>query len=284
MKQSIIATTAYVLISLSLFSGCASRSLNNSPEEKKAEIYYDKGTANLVSQNYTSAIDDLIKAFQFNPKSSKINNNLGMAYLFKGNQEKAFSHIQMAIELDSSNTDARSNLASLYFTKKEYEKAEKIYLDILKDLAYQTHYRTYYNLGLLSLKKNDENKAEQYFDLAIKENSSYCPAHFQKGMIVFNKGFYSKALEVFKEGSLGTCYSEPAPHYQMALTYIELRRYDDARDKLEFITTQFTKSKYATLAQIRFSRIKELKDNTEFKSVKSQLEIMKNDKNYTPDF
>lgn len=283
MKQKLAQNCLNIFFFIAL-TACASKSINSTPEQKKAEIYYDKGTANLVDKKYTSAIDDLLKAFQLNPKSSKINNNLGMAYLFKGNQEKAIAHIKMAIELDSANTDARSNLASIYFTNKEYEKAEKIYSDILKDLTYQAHFRTYYNLGLLSLKRNDTKRAEEYFDLALKENTSYCAAHFQKGMIVFNKGFYSKALEIFKEGSLGSCYNEPAPHYQAALCYIELKRFDDAREKLEFIIGQFDKSKYSTLAQIRFSRIRELKDNTEYKSVKSQLEMIKNEKNYTPDF
>jgi Tfp pilus assembly protein PilF len=269
---------------LILISACASKSSSNSPEHSKAEIYYDKGTANLIAKKYTSAIDDLLKAFQLNPKSSKINNNLGMAYLFKGNQEKAASHIKMAIELDASNTDARSNLASIYFTNKEYDKSEKIYLDILKDLAYRAHYRTYYNLGLLAIIRKDINRAEHYFDLAIKENNDYCSAHFQKGMIVFDRGFYSKALEVFKEGSLGTCYNEPAPHYQIALTYIELKRFDDAREKLDFIMNQFSKTKYNTLAQIRFSRIQEMKDNTDHQSVKTQLDKIKQEKKSTPDF
>lgn len=272
-------------LSLLIFiSACASNSTSNSPAHNKAEIYYDKGTANLIAKKYTSAIDDLIKAFQLNPKSSKINNNLGMAYLFKENQEKATAHIKMAIELDASNTDARSNLASIYFTKKEYDNAEKIYLDILKDLTYRAHFRTYYNLGLLAMIRKDVNRAESYFDLAIKENNDYCSAHFQKGMIVFERGFYSKALEVFKEGSLGTCYNEPAPHYQIALTYIELKRFDDAREKLDFIMNQFSKTKYGTLAQIRFSRIQEIKDNTGHQAVKSQLQKIKHEKKSTPDF
>jgi outer membrane protein assembly factor BamD (BamD/ComL family) len=48
---------------------------------------------------------------------------------------------------------------------------------------------------------------------------------------------------------MGVCVDSPAPHYYQALSLIELRRYDDARMKLDEIDTRFKKSEYAQKAR-----------------------------------
>lgn len=269
---------------LSLLFSCSSANRNDSSDAKKAQIFYDKGTNEMVNKDYTSALKDLMMAARLDPSDSKIQNNLGMAYLFKGDENKAKYHITKAIELDQSNTDAKVNLANIYLSKNMLNNAEKLYKEILKDLIYDKQFRTYYNLGLLMLKRNNEQGAEHYFDKSIETLAEYCPAHFQKGLIVFKKGFYAKAYDEFVEASKGTCYNEPAPHYYQALSMIELGRFDNARMKLDFIQQEFSSSKYGTMAQIKMSSIKGIKDNSPYQSVSTRLESLKRGKQNSPSF
>ena len=91
--------------------------------------------------------------------------------------------------------------------------------------------------------------AENYFKKSIKEDDNYCPSYYQLGLIQYQRRQFNSALRNFKEASMGTCFESPAPHYYQAITLIELKRYDDARIKLEEIDTRFKKSTYAVKAR-----------------------------------
>lgn len=243
------------LITASLFS-CASKPKEIDPRVKKANIYYAQGTRNLIAKEYTSALQNLLQANTLNPNNSNIYNNLGMAYFFKGSIDKATRFVQGAIKLDPKNTDAQMNLATIYMGQNKIEQAESIYKDVLKNLTYEGQYRTYYNLGLLNLKKNNVSSAISYFKQSLKESETYCPAHFQLGNIYSKAGQYAKALDKYKEATLGVCYENPEPQLQQALMMIKLENYDQATFKLQDIIERFPYSEYQARAQRALNNIK----------------------------
>lgn len=247
-----------ILAVLFFFAACSS---TPSKKERQANIYFGAGTQSLISQDYTEALANLIKANELSPDHPGILTNLAMAYYFKGEKDMAIKILNQAIKVKKDNSDAKVNLASIYFSDGNYNQAEKIYKDVLKDLTYEKQARTYYNLGLVEQKKNNQKSAYQYFEKSVKEDGNYCPGFFQLGFIDYERRQYNKALRNFKEASMGTCTEAPAPLYYQALTYIELKRFNEARVKLDEIDAKFGNSDYATKARRKMVEVNQIEQN-----------------------
>ncbi len=240
------AASLFILATL-LLSSCASK---NDLNVKQAGLYFGAGTQSLMEKQYTEALKNLLVANKLDPENSDILNNLGMAYYFKGEEELAVRSLNSALKINPENSDAKVNLASIHFKNGRIVEAEKIYKNVLKDLTYDKQARTLYNLGLIQLQGNkDYVAAENYFKKSIKEDDNYCPAYHHLGLVQYDRRQFNSALKNFKEASMGTCFNSPAPHYYQALTLIELRRYDEARVKLDEMSTRFKKSDYAKRAR-----------------------------------
>lgn len=242
-------TTFFILFSFLLISCAGQQKITKTPTKKKAELYYDYGTKNLVDKNYTKALANLKIALSYDKKNSKVHNNLGMAYFFKKDINSSLKHLKIAIDLDPKNIDAKNNLASIYFYKKKYKKAYTQYLSILDNLEYGQHYRTYYNLALIDLKFKRNTIALRRLNKSIKENPNYCPAHYQLGLYSARQKDYMTAVKHFTDGTKGNCFNSPAPHYQKAKALITLGENEKALFTLRNIMEQFPKTKYAILAK-----------------------------------
>ena len=246
------------LLMIFTLASCGSADTKISPTEKKAELFYTQGTRKLVSKEYTEALDYLLKAHAIHPENSKINNNLGMAYFFKNKKDKAFQHLQEALDLDEKNSDARINLASLYYRFGEYEKASKEYLKVLEDLIYKHQHRVYYGLALISLKQKRPLEARKHLQKAIEQKDDYCAAHFKLGELAKKAYHYSEAYKRFQLASQGTCFQEPEPHYEQALTLMQMRDFRKANIKLKEIIQMFPRTIYANMAQEEMEKLKKM--------------------------
>lgn len=238
---------------------CASK-----PKEmdKIAQIHFNAGTQSLLNQDYTDALTSLLKANAIETDNSEILNNLGMAYYFKGDSSLAMKCLKRALELNPKNSDARSNIASIYYQEGRTQEAEKLYKEVMKDLTYDKQARTFYNLGLLEIeKKNNPEEAEKYFLASLKEAQDYCPSHFQLGKIQFARRQYKKAYSSFREATMGVCLNSATAHYHQALSLIELRRYTDARMKLDEVQRKFSKTVFATKANQKLLELDEIEKN-----------------------
>ncbi len=232
-----------------LLVGCGSGQVSDkSATEKKADLYYANGTANLMERNYTEALEKLLEANRLRPNDTKILNNLGMAYYFKNDTKNALRFIKESIEVDPKNSDARVNLASIYFQLGNLKEAQEQYTRVTKDLIYPNQFRTYYNLGLIAIKEKNLAGAKNYFLKSVKEKDDYCPANYQLAILEHSNYNFASALEWFRKAQLGTCVSKPEPHLGEAKTLIELREFDKARAKLSYIIEKFPTTGYAARA------------------------------------
>lgn len=270
------------LVALFLTSCSTNKLKDQSPEEKKAEVYYGQGTTELVNKNYGQALTYLLKAKELDPKDSKIRNNLGMAYLFREQHALAEEQLKKAIELDELNTDARMNLGSLYMGKKQNAEARAQFEKVLQDLTYPNQFRNYYNLAVLSLNAGDRRMAFEYLAKSIKEKEDYCVSHFKLGELYAEEYRFKQALDSFKEAGKGTCVSEPGPHYQQALALLNLNRETEAKMKFQEITEKFPTSRFGTMAAIQ---IKKINNTNEEQSTRTQTELIRDSKAVeTPNF
>ena len=250
MRMGVIAWVGLLFLPM----GCSS--LNKSSlDKKKAELYFNQGTTELVNERYTKALEYLLKARKLSPNDTRIYNNLGMSYYFKGRQEEAQTYLKKSIKLDGRNSDARNNLAGIYLEQGDWEAARREYREVLKDLLYDSQYRTYYNLALLDLRQRRVNSAIGYLKKSLEDKSDYCPALYQLGLLEKQKSNYLKALEYFQEGIKGACYERPAPHLQLGVVWEELGEIGKAENKYKDVAKRFPKTEYASLANRRLKNL-----------------------------
>ena len=244
----------YVVLLAAFFAAACSTTPDKRPQTQ-AQIHYDHGTEELINGNYTQAIGHLLKAVELDEKNPEIHNNLGMAYYFKGEKDLAYTHIRRSLELNPKNTDARVNLASMLFERGDLDGAEKQYLHALKDLAYEKHARTYYNMALIELRRNHTEKARAHLQASVKEDSDYCPSWLQLGQIDLQARRLKDAAKSFKEARMGICTNTPAPLYWQAVVDAELGDYLNARMKLDELQNKFPNTPYSPMAQQKLSEI-----------------------------
>lgn len=276
MRHGSIGT---ILLSALVLASCSSTAEkeDRTTEQKKAEIYYGQGTSDLVKKNYSQALINLLKASEFEPNDSAIRNNLGMAYYFREQPALAEKELLKAISLDKKNSDARVNLGTLYLEKNRLKEARAQYESVLTDLTYQNQFRNYYNLAVLALKEGDRAEAFDYLFKSVKERDEYCQAHFKLGELYTEEYKFKQALTSFQDSGKGTCVSEPAPHYQQALTLMNLGRFEEARIKLKEIMDKFPKTRFNTLASIQLKKISsEVKEQAVSRNY--QTEVIKESK------
>ncbi len=254
-----------IIFSLIFVFGCASSPKEKTKAEKKAEIYYGKGTNDLLNGQYTSALKNLLEANSLKPNDSDILNNLGMAYFFKTKEGTAIRYVKKALEINPKNTKARLNLATLYTNTNQLEEAKKQFHIVLEDLTYEGQYKTYYNLGQLYLKTKNVQKALNYFKQSLSENPQYCASHFFMGEIYFQRQEYKNALESYKSAGYGVCYNNPKPIYHQALSYIQLKEYDTARVKLEEVIERFKPTEYGKKAENQLQALNSANLGMQFK-------------------
>lgn len=256
MLSGFLSRNFCILFLVVLISACSSKS-NKSKEQ--ADLFFGAGTQSLMSQDFTDALTNLLKANQLDPNNPGILTNLGMAYYFKGERDLAVNTLKRSIELKPDNSDSKINLASIYFKEGDHNNAEKIYKSVLKDLTYDKQARTYYNLGLIELQRQRLSAAENYFKKSVKEEVNYCPSHFQLGLVKYRQRQFTAALTSFKEATMGTCYeSSPGAHYYQALTLTSLKRYNEARMKFDELDARFKTSEYAAKARIKMMELGEI--------------------------
>lgn len=245
-----------LLVSFFFFS-CAHNSSVPEKKSKKGEILYSHGTAKLMSKEYPEALDLLLRASQELPEDTRVFNNLGMAYYFMKRPSTAIQNLKMALKFDEKNSDARNNLASVLLAQGRLEEAKKEYLKIQEDLVYRHQYRVKYNLALIHIRQGNKNEAVSLLKQASQEEENYCAPKYQLGLLYQQTYNYQEALSWYQKAGDGTCYGEPAPHFQQAEVLSALNDYEKAKLKYEEVKERFPDSPYSAMAQQKLIRLEQ---------------------------
>lgn len=250
------------ILAAMMVSACSTNSLSpQSVDEKRAEVFYERGTSELVNKNYQSALSNLLEAKKLTPKNSKVRNNLGMAYYFRDQVSLAEVELKEAIDLDKGNSDARLNLGSILMEKNQLKEARELFVTNEKDLLFVNQHRNYYNLALLNLKEGDRREAFIYLSKSVKERNDYCQAHYKLGELYYEEYKFKQAYDSFKEAGKGTCVSEPAPHYQMGMALMNMNRSEDAKRKFQEVMEKFSSTRFATLSSVQIKKLSQSQEN-----------------------
>jgi len=263
-----------VIFLFALLVLCSCSSHEKRLKDRRAALYFGAGTQSLIDQKYTDALNSLLKANEMDPKNPEILNNLAMAYYFKGQTDLAINTLNETLKIDNKNSDARINLASIIYRQGEVEKAVSLYKEVLKDLTYEKQARTYFNLAAIEINHyKNKKRAEEYLNLAIKEDENFCSAYTVLGKMYFERGQFKTALTNFRSAGMGICFNDPIPHYLSALTLIKLNRFEEARIKLSEINSRFTQTVYGIKARSLMMEIQHNSSSSISKDLESPINL-----------
>ncbi|MBE7706822.1 MAG: tetratricopeptide repeat protein [Cyanobacteria bacterium SIG30] len=120
-------------------------------------------------------------------------------------------------------------IANIYEDKKDYNNAYKNLNTAIQ--INPKSYKAYYNLGLLALKKNDNELAKTNFKKSIKFNRDFAYSYYNLGICYLNEKDYKSA----KTNFIKAINLEPNKdfYYNLAYTYKQLGKEENAKKILE---------------------------------------------------
>ncbi|NUM89406.1 MAG: tetratricopeptide repeat protein [Bdellovibrionales bacterium] len=227
--------------------GCAGKSARQN--ERVGEVYLSNGTQMLLEGDSTQAITALTMATRYLPRSHEAWNNLGLAFAAQKEWVRAQRAWEKALKLKPDFSDAQVNYGSLLFRKGRFNEAEKEFRKVLEDMAYSKMFQVRYNLGLVALKKKNLIAAESEFLSATRLNETFCPAWAQLAQIQKDKGELRQAEQSFQRSVKGTCFPDPAAHFEIASIHVKTGDMARAKSKFLEIIQFFPDSEFARLAE-----------------------------------
>ncbi len=171
--------------------------------------YYEKGMAKLEDNDYEKAEAYFNKAISEDQRLSESYRGLGISLLKQGDNASAIAAFSRSLnEMEGSNkefeTDVMLYLAETRKDYGEYEEAVEIYTDLLK---IEKNPEYYYLRGSLYLDLEEDDKAKEDFDAAVKDSRDYdmyvriCNLYRSYNMNQEGESYLELALEVEPESA-----------------------------------------------------------------------------------
>ena len=234
-----------ILATISIF-GCAS----SSKDAEKSDLYLRMGVAEMESQNYPTALRNLMKAEELNPSNPVVQNNLGLVYFMRQRYDMSVQHLNKALELQPNFSEARNNLARVQIEQGKYAEAELNLNKVLNDLTYSNAGKAYINLGLSKFNQKQYSAALAAFEKAMGANAGDCTATSYRGRSLFELKRYEDAAEAL-DRAIGLCQKDlfDEPHFYSALAYYRIGDKTKAIARFEELIKYYPDGKYRDKAK-----------------------------------
>lgn len=180
---------------------------------------YIRGTGKIQERNFAEAITDLRQAVRLRPDLPEAFHNLGFAFERTGDLKNAARAYEKALVLKPNYPSALNNLGFLLATTEtDVNKAISLCQRAVELKPDSASFRD--SLGWAFYKAGRGNEAVNHFQAAIKIDASFYKSYFNLGLIELTRNNYQSAAEMFKSVirlrrdylkayvSLGDCYEK----------------------------------------------------------------------------
>ncbi len=136
--------------------------------QNRAQIHTELGAAYYSRGQIGVALEELKEATKSSPRYAPAYNMLGLVYMELRDDALAEKSFQQAFSLDETNPEIHNNYGWFLCQRGRIDDAIKHFFVALRNPLYATPEKSYLNAGVCSLKKNDDQGAEDYFQRALK--------------------------------------------------------------------------------------------------------------------
>ncbi len=195
--------------------------------KKQEEAIRGVGEAYISQNDYTAALNELLKAEKIYTNDPHLHNDLGLVYMAKDKLSLAIEHFKKAIDLKPDYAPAKNNLGTAYLAMNNWDSAIIYFKEVTGDLLYATPHYPLTNLGWAYYNKKEFALAEQFYREALKIEPNYYVALRGLGLTYLAIGNPQEAVN-FLERALK--YSPGFPEYifDLAGAYAILKEYNKA--------------------------------------------------------
>jgi len=172
------------------------------------------------------------------PGKFRVHANLGHVFLREEKFPEAEKELLKAIDINKEYAEVHYDLAQVYsnlgkddLAYTEYGNALK-YMTYYDDPAYSVYYNSMINMGVISFKNGNKQKAMELFSNAIKLDNRYPQAFNNLGIVFMNIGDMEKAELNFLM-ALNRDPQYAMAYYNLADVYVKEGRNDEAAEMLK---------------------------------------------------
>jgi type IV pilus assembly protein PilF len=201
-----------VFVCLVALTGCVTVQEGGGTKYSKEQAFQaqiDAGVAYLNEGNMEGANRHLAHAKELRPNSPELANAMAMLYGLEGEEQKEQEQYKKALQYDPHSSKFNNNYAAYLYKHGQYQEA----IDHLKiaeqDPLYDKRQQVYENLGLSYLQVNNKVDAERALQHAVKLNSNNPRVFLELASLYFEKKDYLQAYKFFNSFSL--LAKEPSP-------------------------------------------------------------------------
>lgn len=201
----------FVVFALLLLAGCVSQSANDRADTQKrdsARIHTELGAGYFSQNQITIALEEFTEAVKIDPAYSLAHNGLGMVYSALGEDAKADASFKRAISLDPSNAESRNNYGTFLCSRNRIDESITQFMAAVRNPLYATKDIAYLNAGICSLRKQDIDNAETYFQNALQMQPLMHRASYELALINFNRNKIGLAREYLQTPLVGNPTAE----------------------------------------------------------------------------
>ncbi|MFM5447690.1 PilW family type IVa pilus biogenesis/stability lipoprotein TapF [Aeromonas veronii] len=179
-RQGMDTRTLIVVAALCALPGCVTETTyagQNSTQREvgpdlkaAAQTRLDLGIQYLRQGNAEQAKFNLDRALQYDPSNPQI--QIGFAYFYQkvGDFKAAETHYKNALAMDPSNADAMNNYGAFLCDRGRYAEADQAFNQAVIQPGYVKIADTYENAALCALQNRRNDKAGEYYRLALGYN------------------------------------------------------------------------------------------------------------------
>jgi len=199
-----IATAATVLIAFGASTILQNRIWHDSAALWQRAIYYapsswsthyNLGLAYLNLKQDQAAQDQLVEAFQLNPREPNILNNLALSKANLGDREGAIANLRDALRLDPRMLEAHNNLGAFLYEQGLLTEAQHEFSVVLATDPSSTSAR--FNMARMLAATGNHEAAIREFQSVLKMDPNDVPARYELAMSYAASGRQQEAIGEF---------------------------------------------------------------------------------------
>jgi len=201
----------FAVFALMLLAGCVSQSSNDRADTQKrdsARIHTELGAGYFSQNQIAIALEEFTEASKIDPSYALAHNGLGMVYAALGEDAKADASFKRAISLEPNNAESRNNYGTFLCSRNRIDESITQFMAAVKNPLYTTKDIAYLNAGICSLRKQDVDNAEVYFQNALQVQPLLHRASYELALINFNRKKYGMAREYLRTPLIGSPSAE----------------------------------------------------------------------------
>lgn len=165
------------------------------------DAYIQLGLGHLQQGSTEKAKEPLKKALELDPSSAEAHAILALVFQQELEPKLADEHYRKAISLSRGEARLHNNYGSFLFEQKRYQEALEQFGIAASDTLYTERSRVFENLGLTALQLGQREQAKDYFERALRMNSSRPVALLQMAQLSFEDGQYVPSRNYYKSFS-----------------------------------------------------------------------------------